>query len=118
VLRVAFPHVIRVKLTYVSQLIRLACVMAVAMASILHVAADFRSVPADPLAVGAAQSDADRSAAEAIVEACHSCAVEAFFSTGQSLVGTAVAGAIPASRALHVFTFRQPATAPPPRTLT
>lgn len=92
--------------------------MAVAMASILHVAADFRSAQADTLSVGPALADADRSVAGAAVEACHSCAVEAFFSTSQSLVGTAVAGAIPASRALHVFTFRQLATAPPPRTLT
>lgn len=111
-------HVYRARLRHLRSLIRVACVVVVAMASILHVTADFRSVQADTLAVGAAQSDADRSSADVTVEACHSCAVVAFFSTSQSLEGTLVAGAIPAGRVLHVFAFRQPATAPPPRTLT
>ncbi|MBX9944153.1 MAG: hypothetical protein K2Y40_08750 [Reyranella sp.] len=86
------------------------------MASILHVGADFRSVQADYLAVGAAQPDADRSATDATVEACHSCAVVAFPAIGQSLEGMTVVGPIPAGPALHLFTFRQPAVAPPPRT--
>lgn len=106
------------KLSHVRQLIRLACVMAVAMASILHVAADFRSVQSDTLLVSAAPSDADRSAAEATVEACHSCAVVALFATTQNLAGTRIAGEIPTGRALHMFAFRQLATAPPPRILT
>ncbi len=110
-------RVIGVKSGHLRQLIGLACVMAVAMASILHVAGDFSSVPSDTLSVSAAQADADRSAADAAVEACHSCAVGAFLATGQNLEGTVVAGAIPAGRALHMFAFRQPATAPPPRTL-
>ena len=92
--------------------------MAVAMASILHVAADFRSIRSDTLSVSAAQSDADRLAADATVEACHTCAVVALFATGQTLEGTSISGEIPAGRALHMFAFRQPATAPPPRTLT
>lgn len=111
-------HAIRMKLHHCKSLIRVTCVVAVAMASILHVAGDFTSVRADMLSVGVSQTDADRSAADTTVEACHSCAVVAFFSTSQSLEGTIVAGAIPAGRALHVFAFRQPATAPPPRTLT
>lgn len=113
-----FPHVIGVKLDHLRQLIRLACVMAVAMASILHVVGDFSSIRTDMLSVGAPQSDADRSAAEATVEACHSCAVVALLATGQNLEGTRIAGEIPTGRALHMFAFRQPATAPPPRTLT
>ncbi len=91
--------------------------VAVAMASILHAAADFRSIQADTLAVGAAQSDADRSA-DVAAEACHSCAVVAFFAAAQILEGTSVAGAIPPGRALHLFAFQQPTTAPPPRPLT
>ncbi len=92
--------------------------MAVAMASILHVAGDSSSVPSDTLSIGVAEADADRSAADATVESCHSCAVGAFLATGQNLGGTVVTGAIPAGPALHMFAFRQPATAPPPRTLT
>lgn len=92
--------------------------VAVAMASILHVAADFRSVQSGTLSVSAVPSDADRSAAEATVEACHTCAVVALFATGQTVEGMRIAGEIPAGRALHMFAFRQPATAPPPRTLT
>ncbi len=88
------------------------------MAGVLHLVADFRSVQADSLAVSAAQSDVDRSAADATAEACHSCSVVAFFAADQILEGTAVAGAIPPGRALHLFAFQQPTTAPPPRTLT
>jgi hypothetical protein len=108
----------RARLRHFRSLIRIACVVAVAMASVIHVAADFRSIQADRLSVSTAQPDADRSAAEATAEACHSCVVVALFASGQNLEGGIVAGAIPAGRALHVFTFRQPATAPPPRTLT
>lgn len=112
-----FSRVIGVKPGRLRQLIGLACVMAVAMASILHVAGDFSPISSDTLSIGAAEADADRSVADAAVEACHSCAVGAFLATGQNLEGTTVTGAIPAGRALHMFAFRQPATAPPPRTL-
>ena len=108
-------HALRAKLRHFRSLIRLTCVVAVAMASILHIAVDFRSIQANTLTVGAAQSDADRSAADATVEACHSCAVVALFASDQNLEGTSGAGAIPAGRALHMFAFRQPAVAPPPR---
>lgn len=111
-------HAVRAKLRHLRFLIRMACVVAVAMASILHVAADFRSVQTDTLAVGAAQSDADRLAADATLEACHSCAVVALFASGQNLESMIGVGAIPSGRALHMFAFRQPATAPPPRILT
>lgn len=111
-------HAVRASLCYFRSLIRVACVVAVAMAGILHVAADFRSVQADYPAVSAAQPDADRSAADATVEACHSCAVVAFFASGQNLEAAAIAGAIPSGRAVHLFAFQQAATAPPPRALT
>ena len=111
-------HAAHAKLRHWRHLIKVACVVAVAMASIMHLVADFRSVQTDTLSVAAAKSDTDRSAADRTTEACHSCAVVALFAATQNLEVTSIAEAIPAGRALHMFTFRQPLKAPPPRALT
>lgn len=110
-------HALPAKLRHWRSLIRIACVLAVAMASILHVAADFRSVQAGSLAVSAAPSDADRSA-DIAAEACHVCAVVAYFSSDQKMDVAGSAAAIPPGRALRLFAFQQAATTPPPRVLT
>ena len=104
----------RARLRHWGDLIRVACVVAVAFASVMHVAADFRSMQAGPLAVSAAQSDADRPA-DVAAEACHACAVVAYFASAQKMDVAVPAAVIPPGRAPRLLAFRQATTTPPPR---
>lgn len=109
----------RAGLAYWKTLIRVGCVLAIAMASVTHVVVDFSSAPAGPLSVSAAQADADGpSDAGGCVERCHSCSVVSFLVVIQAGGHDVVAGLIPDGRLLHLSSFQPPATAPPPRALT
>lgn len=96
----------------------LLCVVAVAMASVLHVVVDVRPAHADTLSVSAAQTDKDHRTADGVVEACHSCAVVSFLVANQGAEHELIDRPIPAGRSLHFFSFTQSATAPPPKALT
>jgi hypothetical protein len=99
-------------------LIRVACVVAVAVTSIAHVVADFTMVNAAPISVVAMQPDADGSCdSTTAVERCHSCCVVSFLAFAGSFRREIAGDAVPDGRLLHLFSFRQPLTAPPPRTL-
>ena len=97
-------------------LVRVACVVAIALGSISHVLADFASADAAPVTVVAVQPDADGSCdSTTVVERCHSCCVVSFLTMAASSRGEIAAGAVPGGRLLHLFAFRQATTAPPPR---
>jgi hypothetical protein len=105
--------------TYWKTLIRVCCVLAIAMASISHVVADFTSVQTGPLSICAVQADADDpSGTGSVAERCHSCAVVSFVVAIQANERGIVAGLIPDGQLLHLSSFRLPAIAPPPRALT
>lgn len=100
-------------------LIRVVCVVAVAMASVSHVVADFTAANASPLAmltVVSEDTDGPRDATTA-VERCHYCSVVPFLTVADVGRQHVVTGSIPEGRLLHLFSFRQPITAPPPRAL-
>ena len=110
---------VRASLAYWKTLIRVVCVLAIAVASVSHVVADFTSVQAGPLTVSAVQADGDGpSDTGSVVERCHSCAVVSFMVAIQASGRDIVAGLIPDGRSLHLSSFQLPATAPPPRALT
>jgi hypothetical protein len=97
--------------------VRVACVVAIALGSISHVVADFASASMAPVSVVALQPDADDSCDSTVVERCHSCCVVSFLTVAAVTREEIAAGAVPDGRSLHLFSFRQPITAPPPRPL-
>lgn len=100
-------------------LVRVACVVAIALGSISHLVADFASVDPGPISVVAVPSDAGGSCGSAtVVERCHSCCVVSFLTVAASSREEIVARAVPDGRMLHLLAFMQPIAAPPPRTLT
>jgi hypothetical protein len=100
-------------------LVRVACVVAIALGSISHVVADLASANAAPVSVVALQPDADGSSDSTIVvERCHACCVVPFLTVAAGSREEIATGAVPAGRLLHLSSFRQPITAPPPRALT
>lgn len=109
----------RAGLAYAKTLIRVACVLAIAMASVSHVVADFTSVQAGPLSVSAVQAEGDGlSDTAGNVERCHTCAVVAFMVAIQAGGSDLVTASIPDGRLLPLSSVQLPATAPPPRALT
>jgi hypothetical protein len=100
-------------------LVRVACVVAIALGSISHVVADFASANVAPVSVVAVQPDADGSCdSTTVIERCHSCCVVSFLTVAVGSREEIAAGAVPDGRLLYLFSFRQPITAPPPRALT
>jgi len=99
-------------------LVRVACVVAIALGSISHVVADYASANAAPVSVVAWQADADGSGnSTTVVERCHSCCVVPFLTMAAGSQEEIAAGAVPDGRLLRLFSFQQPLTAPPPRAL-
>jgi hypothetical protein len=98
-------------------LVRVACVVAMASGSVSHVVADFSSANAAPIVI--VQSDAKGACDSSIVvEQCHACCVVPFLTVAAVSRDTTAAGAVPDGHLPHLFAFRQPLTAPPPRLLT
>jgi hypothetical protein len=106
-------------LAYWKTLIRVACMLAIAVASVSHVVADAASVPPSPLTVSATPAGGDGPSDSAgTVERCHACAVVAFMVAIQSTGRDVVAATIPDGRLLPLSSVQLPAIAPPPRALT
>jgi hypothetical protein len=106
-------------MAYWKTLIRISCVLAIAVTSVSHVVADFTSVQAGSLSVSFTQTDADSpSDSGSCVERCHFCSVVSFMVAIQASGHDVVAGLIPDGRLLHLSSIQLPATAPPPRALT
>lgn len=101
---------------------QLVCVLAVAVASLLHVCLDARSVtdarPIDAQAPAFALASNDAShAGDATTagERCHSCSVVSAVVFADVPRIAAPPALIPAGSFLHVAAFLQPTTNPPPR---
>ena len=109
VMRLRFVQFLRGK-----ALVKLLCVLAVAMAGILHVDAGFASAPAD-CAVDAASQDDDHGADQVGSERCHFCSVAAFASVATPVPRKPGGPAVPPGRSRQLIAFELPATAPPPR---
>lgn len=97
-------------------LVRWICVIAVAVASILHVDATVASSPASSgLSLSASQDD-DRAGDHQIAsERCHLCAVTAFVSAATPVVREPGNPMVPSGRASPLVSVEQRAIAPPPR---
>jgi hypothetical protein len=98
-------------------LVRWICVIAVALASILHVdAAVAASLPASTgLSISAPQDDDRAGDHQVASERCHLCAVTAFVSVATTIVRVSGNPIVPSGRASRLVSVDQQATAPPPR---
>ena len=104
-------------------LVRWICVIAVALASILHVDTPFgdaavaaASPASTGLGISASQDDNRGGDHQVAAERCHLCAVTAFVSVATPVVREPGAEIVPSGRASPLVSVEQQATAPPPRT--
>lgn len=98
-------------------LVRWICVIAVAVASILHVDAAFAaSSPASTgLGISASQDNDRAGDHQGASERCHMCAVTAFVTVATTIVRESGSPIVPSGRASRLVSVEQRATAPPPR---
>lgn len=98
-------------------LVRWICVIAVALASIVHVDAAFAaSSPASDGPAFSAPQESGRSGDHQIAsERCHLCAVTAFASIAAPVVREPGTPTVPSGRASPLVPVEPQATAPPPR---
>jgi len=98
--------------------VRLACIVAIALASIAHVGLDFRDIPVDRLAVVAdvmsAPSD-NSTDTSTTAERCHSCSIVPFVVALQIVGIDILTPSVVTRRSPALVGFEQPSTAPPPR---
>lgn len=94
---------------------RLACVLALAMASILHVNVESWPPQADSTVITTTQAD-QRADAGSVGETCHSCSVDSFLDMATPVDAALTPPGVPEGRLWHPLVFAQRATAPPPRT--
>lgn len=109
VMRLSFVQFLRGK-----NLVQWICLLAVAMASILHVDASFATMGPDRIMFSMPQEDDQESGDQVVSERCHLCSVTAI----ASVVTVAVEPAcptVPSSRARSLIAFKSPTTAPPPK---
>ncbi|MBI2741986.1 MAG: hypothetical protein HYX38_36300 [Rhodospirillales bacterium] len=109
VVRLRFGQFLRGK-----SLVQFICVLAVAMASILHVDASFASSPAECAVVSVSQDD-DQGTDQIASEPCHFCSVTAFANLAAPAVVDAGSAPVPHLRSRQLIAFERPATAPPPK---
>jgi hypothetical protein len=104
-------HILRGK-----SLVRWICVIAVAVAGILHVDAPFASSPASGgLAISAAQDGGRTGDHQLTSERCHLCAVTAFVSVATPVIGAPGNPVVPPGPASRLVSVEPQAIAPPPR---
>ncbi len=108
VVRLRFGQFLRGK-----SLVQFICVLAVAMASILHVDASLASSPAECAVVSVSQDD-DQGTDQIASESCHFCSVTAFAKFAAPAVD-AESAPLPHLRSRQLIAFERPATAPPPK---
>jgi len=92
--------------------------LSVAWASIVHVAVDVESVPANHPAVVAAQTEAQGQGladTATTAERCHTCSIVAFVAPPQVFGINLLNSEVAARRSPDLVGFEQPSTAPPPR---
>lgn len=97
-------------------LVRWICLIAVALASILHVDSGFASTPSGGSSGISASQDGDRAGDHQIAsERCHLCAVTAFAAIATPAVREPGNPIVPPERASPLVSVEPQATAPPPR---
>lgn len=92
--------------------------LSIAWASIVHVAVDVESVPANHPVVVAAQAEAQGQGSgdtATIAERCHTCSIVAFLAPPQVFGIDLPNSEVAARRSPALVGFKQPSTAPPPR---
>ncbi len=94
---------------------RLACVLALAMASILHVNVEPWPPQAASTIITTAQND-QRADGGSVGETCHSCSVDPFLDMAPPMDAAVTPSGVPEGRLWHPLIFAQRAAAPPPRT--
>lgn len=94
---------------------RLACVMALAMASILHVNVE-KWPPSTDSTVITTDQDEQRTDGGSVGEACHTCSVVSFLDMAPPVGAAVISSGVPEGRLWNPLVFAQQATAPPPRT--
>lgn len=94
---------------------RLACVLALAMASILHVNVEKWPPRADATGITTTQDD-HRADSGSVGETCHSCSVVSFLTVAPPAGGDLIPSGVPEGRFWNPLVFAQRTTAPPPRT--
>lgn len=109
VVRLRFGQFLRGK-----SLVQFICVLAVAMASILHVDASLASSPAECAVVSVSQDD-DQGTDQIASESCHFCSVTAFAKFAAPAAVDAESAPVPHLRSRQLIAFEGPATAPPPK---
>ena len=95
-------------------LVKFICVLAVAMASIVHVDTSFASAPAEYGVVSVSQDD-DQGTDQIASERCHFCAVTACADLAAPDAVELGGAAVPQFRSRQLIAFERPATAPPPK---
>jgi hypothetical protein len=98
-----------------ARFVRLACVLALAMASILHGIVEPWPPLADSTVITTAQDD-QRTDGGSVGEACHSCSVDSFLDVAPPVGAALMPSGVPEGRLWKPLVFAQRATAPPPRT--
>jgi hypothetical protein len=109
VMRLRFGQFLRGK-----SLVRFICVLAVAMASILHVDASFASAPAECAKISLSQDD-DQGTDRIASERCHFCSVTALENLAAPAAVDMGRAPVPHFRSRKLIAFERPATAPPPK---
>ena len=94
--------------------LRLACVLLLACASVLHVVLDFQSLRGDVTMVTSVQGDSG-SHDGASAETCHSCSVVSFLEVASPVPVVVPVPVVPEGRQPHRAAFSFALTAPPPR---
>ena len=110
VMRLRFGQFLRGK-----NLVKLICVLAVALASIVHVDASFASAPANYGVVSVSQDDDHQGTDQIASERCHFCAVTACADLAAPDAVELGSAAVPHFRPRQLIAFERPATAPPPK---
>lgn len=95
--------------------LRLACVLALAMASILHVTVEPWPPQADSTFITTTQDD-QRADGGSVGETCHSCSVVSFLDMVTPVGASLTPSGVPEGHLWEPLVFAQRATAPPPRT--
>jgi hypothetical protein len=98
-----------------ARFVRLACVFALAMASILHVNVE-KWPPSTESSVITTAQDEHRADSGSVGETCHSCSVVSFLAAAPPAGGPVMPSGVPEGRLWNPLAFAQQATAPPPRT--
>lgn len=92
------------------------CVLSLAIASVLHVANDFRANSFDlgQIAVSNAPNDVGDESGKA-AESCHSCSVASYFSAAPSVFVASISSGVPEGRLIQVSDVSRRIAGPPPK---